>query len=306
MNQVEFVVFVWTCTHHLSALILNITALVALIMHWQKLKSSNQEALIQTPITLGFNLILLVVVECPTLFWWVSRQNYLFGVRLCHYVWITKILPEAISIQGTATLVMGIWTRKNDAKRVSCRSVGLTLLCSVFYAAILSLSRIYQPRVGLSAALAFKQEWNLFETRICPHWEQHLTWYTLVFRWIIGFFLPWTFSLVLLIDVSIRPRGKSQQFKVYKHLSTSLLICHLITQTPLMLLDFFYFAHGYANNSAMNTVATILTKLHFSFFPLALIFFLPWRNSVHENQLQLRYLYRQKRHPEPEIVELLE
>ena len=282
------------------------------------------QPLAQVLVSLFINIALMVLVEFTNAFWLWTDQKQLFGVRLCQYVWISKVLPEIMAVQGTAFLVFGTWTNARKGTedvehseshcKAFLRNIFVTLLVSLSCIVILVLSRIYQPQVGQSASLAL-QDWNLFESETCPSAHQHLTWYSLVFRWFIGFIVPLIFSFALLVDLSLC-RQLKRSVKQYTFLSVSLIICHLITQTPSMIMDFMDFAVGVnVNKNAFATVASIMTKLHYSLFPIAVICFLPWkRQTIQEDrQHQLRFLYRRKSHHQeqdcrstPENKDLLE
>ena len=83
------------------------------------------------------------------------------------------------------------------------------------------------------------------------------------------------------------------------------MICHLMTQTPSMVMDFLNFANV-VNKNAFATVALTMTKLHYSLLPMAIICFLPWKRQTVQDQHQLKFLYRQRNRQEQENKELLE
>ena len=291
-----------------------ISCVILLIRRSRNLGQLNLfQPLAQVLVSLCVNIVLMILIEFTNSFWLWTDQKHLLGLRLCHYVWVSKVLPEVMAVQGTASLVLGTWTnarrRTEDVEyseshcKALLRNIFVTSFVSLSCIVILVLSRIYQPQVGQSASLAL-QEWNLFESETCPSAHQHLTWYSLVFRWFIGFILPSIFSIALLIDLSLC-RQLERSVKQYTYLSISLMICHSMTQTPSMVMDFLNFA-DVVNKNAFTTVALTMTKLHYSLLPMAIICFLPWKRQTVQDQHQLKFLYRQRNRQEQENKELLE
>ena len=90
-----------------------ISCVILLIRRSRNLGQLNSfQPLAQVLVSLCINIVLMILIEFTNSFWLWTDQKHLLGLRLCHYVWVSKVLPEVMAVQGTASLVLGTWTKR--------------------------------------------------------------------------------------------------------------------------------------------------------------------------------------------------
>ena len=233
------------------------------------------------------------------MYWIWLREQYLFGVKLCQYRWICHAVPEIFSLQVCTLYCYQIRNTSSNflpRARTGIKIFSLILI-PFLMTSLITLSRLYQPNVGSSVAM---QEFPMFvEKSYCPPQTAVYSWWYLTFRWIAGFLLPLSTSISFLIDHRRRFWKKNSQIDFY--FCACSLVLHFNTQSPLMVIHFYriFVPIGKYYLKWLEYLALILSKIHLSLFPIAIMNFLPWRTLSpvkDEDVLELQFLYRQGQH----------
>ena len=239
----------------------------------------------------------VILIEAPRMYWIWLRGQYLFGVKLCQYLWICHAIPEIFALQTCALYCYQI--RKTTSNSLGRTRPGiktfLVLLIPFLMTLLITLSRLYQPTVGSSAAL---QEFPMFgEKSFCPSQTAVYSWWYITFRWIAGFLLPLSTSISFLIDHRRRFWKKKSPIEFY--FCACILALHLNSQSPLLIIHFYRTFVPTSEEyylTLLQYLAVTLSKIHLSLFPIATMCFLPRRTPPpvkDEDLLELQFLYRQ-------------
>ena len=247
------------------------------------------------------NIFSVIIVEAPRLYSLWFEEQTLFGMTLCKYLWICHALPEIFELQSMVITCYQVrHTSSNPWQRPRLGKKGCKLFAFSSFpfliTSLIALSQVYQPAVGTSATL---QDFPILtEKSFCPSQKEKYSWWYITFRWIMGFLLPLSTSILFLINHKLRFWKKISQDCFY--FCACVIVIHAMSQTPLAVIHFHkvLLTKSTTHYSILiEFLASTLSKLHLSLFPIAVLCIMPWRTPPpvknEDDLLELQFLYRQ-------------
>jgi len=180
------------------------------------------------------------------------------------------------------------------------------MMAAIMTSMTAGLSQAFQPHIGTSAS---SQDLHLFDME-CPA-PRFPTLWSVSFRWMLGLCIPLVFiaaPLGIHLRMKLWPRcGKV--LRGYVQLSAAVLLTNLMLQVPAFvedlrnltpLEDLPKLMAGHKADAThyflfKDVLSVTLPKLQFSCFPIGVLVILPWRQRKKREEIQLNFLYRQKK-----------